>query len=244
LKLTTYVIHLKRAVDRQKNVETLREHLPGLVKVLDAVDSQELSASDISSFYKKEIYRPHYPFTLRQSEIACFMSYRKAWQTLIDSGDEYCLIVEDDVLLNYQEFPRALDFVLNSACSDSYIRFPIKNRELVQSVIKCEAPITHFVPKVIGLGMVMQLVGRGAAKRLLEVSKFIDRPVDTLMQMTWVTKVYPSVVYPSGVTEISDELGGSTIGARKSFGETIYREIMRPIYRLKLWIYAKRTIID
>ena len=45
---------------------------------------------------------------------------------------------------------------------------------------------------------------------------------------------------PSGVSEISGALGGSTIGARMGPGAKLYREIARPLYRLALRAAARR----
>ena len=239
LKLTTYVIHLKRAEDRQANVDILCSQLPGVVKVLDAVDSLQLSTLEIESAFSQNVHRPHYPFPLRKGEIACFMSNRLAWQSLIESNDEYCLIIEDDVLLDNIEFLNALELVLGDSDADSFVRFPIKQKESVQSIIRVDNSITHFYPNVVGLGTVMQLVGRNTAKKLLNISQVIDRPIDTFLQMTWITGVYPSVVYPSGVTEISSQLGGSTIGSKNSFREMLIRELMRPIYRIKIKFHSR-----
>ena len=168
MKLTTYVIHLKRAEDRQANVDILCSQLPGVVKVLDAVDSLQLSTLEIESAFSQNVHRPHYPFPLRKGEIACFMSNRLAWQSLIESNDEYCLIIEDDVLLDNIEFLNALELVLGDSDADSFVRFPIKQKESVQSIIKVDDSITHFYPNVVGLGTVMQLVGRNTAKKITQ----------------------------------------------------------------------------
>ena len=242
MDIASYIIHLERAVDRKDNVEQLAKQLPGRVVVVDAVDGNELDDASINSIYRQRTHKPSYPFDLRRSEIACFMSYRKAWQALIDSEDDYCLIVEDDIVFEELQFVIALKLALESASRNSYIRFPIKNREAVGTLLGSSGQVKHYSPDRIGLGMVMQIVGRDAAKRLIAASKVIDRPVDTLIQLNWITSVSPTVVFPNGVTEISHQLGGSTIGSKMAISEKIYRELLRPIYRFSLNIIRARAI--
>lgn len=89
-------------------------------------------------------------------------------------------------------------------------------------------------PVPVGLGMQAQLVGSKAAQRLLSITEIFDRPVDTTAQMNWVTGLKPLTVLPSGVREISRQLGGSSIQKSRSLPDKLKREIMRPLYRWKI----------
>ncbi len=82
--------------------------------------------------------------------------------------------------------------------------------------------------------MQAQLVGKAAARELLDATDVFDRPVDTTLQMTWACLRQISTVWPSGVHEISDEIGGSTIGARKTLAQHFCHELLRPPYRLAI----------
>ncbi|MDA1232624.1 MAG: glycosyl transferase, partial [Planctomycetota bacterium] len=69
----------------------------------------------------------------------------------------------------------------------------------------------------------------------------IDRPVDSFLQMTWVTDVAVKLLLPRVVKEISQNLGGSTLGGRKKpWFEKLSREILRPIYRTQIWYRSLR----
>ena len=96
-----------------------------------------------------------------------------------------------------------------------------------------------FYPAEIALGMQLQLVSRQAAKQLLKATECFDRPVDTFLQMRWLTDVSSKVASPSGVHEIDAQLGGTTIGQKKSLWEILHREIMRPVYRFKIYLLYK-----
>ena len=93
------------------------------------------------------------------------------------------------------------------------------------------------------LRAIAQIVSGSAAKRLLERTLPFDRPVDTFLQMTWVTGQPLLVASPSPVDDVSLETGGSTV-QRKSMGlaERIHHEAMRPIYRAQVLARYRRHL--
>ena len=68
---------------------------------------------------------------------------------------------------------------------------------------------------VVPLGMCAQLVSRAAADRLLAATSRIDRSVDTFLQLRETSGARVFTAWPSGVSEVSSELGGSTIHSRR-----------------------------
>lgn len=228
------ILHLSRALDREENVARLRATLPGSVEVVEAVDANDLSDEDIEAVRPPRKAFPPYPFPLRKAEIACFMSHRKMWRMIADSPSS-AVIVEDDVVINPDVFGRALSLVGRHAGEEDVVRFPYKDREKPGLLRAEEDGARLFHPAVLGLGMQVEFVGRTAARRLLAATETFDRPVDTTLQLTWKTGVAPCCVLPSGVGEISRRIGGSTIGGRKTFASTLYREVARPAYRFALW---------
>lgn len=242
MNVQAIIIHLNRATERRKQVDRLLEQVPGTANVLEAVDGATLDDATTNSVYQRSLYRPRYPFRLRIGEIACFLSHRKCWQTIVDHDLDAALIVEDDVQIDDAKFQPAYELAIQNCTPDDFIRFPTKNRE--QKAILRHSNSTHelFTPKVTGLGMQAQLVGRRAALTLLEKTETFDRPVDTLLQMPWQTGVWPLCVWPTGISEIDNQLGGSRIGEPKSWNERIHREVFRPLYRLQLASRAARDI--
>ncbi|KXF77390.1 glycosyl transferase [Paramesorhizobium deserti] len=228
-----FIIHLERARDRRSQVEKLARQLPVPTEIVDAIDGRKLRKAEIDRVYRRHLHKPHYPFQLSVSEIACFLSHRKAWQAIVDQGVEAGLVIEDDVALN-DEFSAAWTAAQAYIQPDRFIRLPFRpEREQGPELFKIEnARIIRPTP--VGLGMVAQLVGRDAAKRLLAATEQFDRPVDTTAQMTWVTDVTPLSVHPGGVQEVSANLGGSTIKQRRSFLDGLSREILRPLYRMRV----------
>lgn len=227
-----FIIHLARAKQRKSNVERLRKLVPGDAKIINAVDARELL--DTERVIASSRNFPPYPFRLRPAEIACFMSHRKAWSLIAEGSDAGAMILEDDVELTEPEFGAAFSLSQTHAGEEDFVRFPHKKREKHKKILAQVGATDLFEPSICGLGMVAQFVGRSAAVRLLKATEIFDRPVDTMLQMTWLTKQTTLSVWPSGVSEISRDIGGSTIGERKSVGGKIYRELARPAYRLAL----------
>jgi hypothetical protein len=89
-----YIIHLKRATDRRRQAEAFAASLPMPAELLDAVDGKAMSAAALQERARRDLHSPRYPFPLANGEIACFLSHRRAWQVIIDSGCDAGLIAE------------------------------------------------------------------------------------------------------------------------------------------------------
>jgi glycosyl transferase, family 25 len=98
-------------------------------------------------------------------------------------------------------------------------------------------------PDAPPLRAIAQIVSLAAAKRLLERTLPFDRPVDTMLQMTWLTDQPLLVASPSPVRDVSRETGGSTV-QRKSMGflDRLHHEAMRPIYRAQVLARYRRDL--
>lgn len=231
-----FIIHLERASSRWANVGVIRNLLPFDVEVISAVDAQETSRTPNNFFgsYQRELLGPRYPNALKPSEIACFQSHRKCWQSILDQELSAALILEDDVSIDIPTFNRAVNLVLKTIKPGDFVRFPYKRREDkgVELVREDDAVLRR--PVEIALGMQAQIVTREAALELLVKTEIFDRPVDCYLQMQWEHKQRVLTIWPSGIREISSEIGGSMIN-HKSFGlSKLRRELMRPIYRKKI----------
>lgn len=160
---------------------------------------------------------------------------------IIDQQLDAALILEDDVSLKEPFFSQAINAALVHMVQGDVVRFAFKKRERTGKILSSGNGPCVMLPRHIGLGMQAQLVTREAARTLLEKTQHFDRPVDTYLQLCWVHKVRILTVSPSGIKEVSAELGGSMIVRRKGLLEQIYREIVRPVYRLNLFLRQRIT---
>lgn len=231
--IKAFIVHLGRARQRAAQVDRLVAALPVPADIIDAVDGLTLSQADRDRVYRRNLHKPAYPFELSNSEIACFLSHRKAWAAIVEQGLDAGFVIEDDVALT-ADFPAA--FAAATACltPGAFVRFPFRaDRETGEEILSRGA--TRVIrPRAVGLGMVAQLVSRGAAIRLLQATETFDRPVDTMVQMDWLLHLSPLAVLPGGVSEISSTLGGTSMKRQSGFSEKLAREILRPLYRAKV----------
>ncbi len=239
--MAAFIIHLERATSRSAQVSALQAALPMPVTVLKAVDARSAGA-ELGRHYDRTVgWKPPYPFLLSDAEIAVFMSHRKAWREIVDSGLEAGLIVEDDVALDPGRFPEALALAQANLTPGRWIRFPWEGKEEPGAVVSERGSARLMRPPKLALGMLAQLVHRDAALRMLEATEVFDRPVDTALQLTWMTGIDVLCVAPSGVSEISVDLGGSTLQKRRGTRARLYAEFARALYRQRVGAMARRN---
>jgi len=171
--------------------------------------------------------------------VACFLSHRKAWAAIVDRQLDAGLIIEDDVEVD-AGFAAQLKLAIDTVQPQDYIRFPRWPRGEAGTEIVSDGANSIIEPELPGLGMQMQLVGREAAIALLAATDRFDRPVDTTIQMRWLHPIRVLSARPITIREIDFDLGGSIVqGKNKTLLGRLKREILRPCYRVTLYLYNK-----
>ncbi|MCA9139735.1 MAG: glycosyltransferase family 25 protein [Planctomycetales bacterium] len=232
-----FVISLARSTTRAANALSILDQLPMTGEVLPAVDGRALSEDEIATVFQRQIHSPRYPFELKANEIGCFLSHRKAWQQIVERGLDAAMILEDDVAVDSQTIASAVDYLRSLQSQFPYVQFPV--RPVPKSAAVLTTSIDHSIrlPQVTMLRTSGQWVTRDAAAELLKATKKFDRPVDTTLQMHWITSVRPVVLEPSCIVDACNDLGGSTIGEgkKRTLNLTkIRREIDRTLYRTRI----------
>lgn len=229
-----FVVHLERAAGRRPQADRLQATLPLPTEMLHAVDGLTLTDAEVGAVARSGLHRPHYPFALNRTEIACFLSHRRAWQAILDQGLDAGLVTEDDAAVA-PEFADVLGMALAESGPDEFVRFPHRERHEPGPVVRQQGAARLVEPRFPALGAVMQLVGREAARRLLDASRVFDRPVDAFVQMQWLHGARVLTARPIVVREIGAELGGSVIHARRQgLLDRVVHEVQRPFIRLAM----------
>ncbi len=238
--MRSFIIHMSSSTARQKNAAKLCQDLPNgeLIEAVDGRDPQQIN--DVQLF-PGNLHRPEYPFKLRPAEIGVFQSHRRIWQKMVDEKIDLAITTEDDLRIDPERMKQALELIKPIATPDHYIRIPVKQRETAAEVLARRKDLRLILPKVIGLQCVCQLVGRRAAERLLAVTNRIDRPIDTFLQMHWLTGQPIHSLQGSGNQEVAGEIGGSTIQFRPPVSDKLTREFKRAAYRAKLMQHPQRV---
>ncbi len=241
-KYKSFIIHLQRSSGREAQVKDLISKSPFETEIVDAVDGAKLSQAEIDAcFSEKPLLQPVYPFGLNAGEIGCFLSHMRAWQKIVDQDLTAGLVFEDDVQIDTEIFAAALGAAKAWSPDYGFIQFQVRkvapdNPELGQIGSN---KLVRPVPTLLRCSA--QLVNNATAKKLLELTARFDRPVDTLLQMHWITGVQPVCVVPSGVTDRTQETGGSTLSLKRPMHVKILREIMRFSYRRKIIHLSKKS---
>ncbi|MDA0961906.1 MAG: glycosyltransferase family 25 protein [Proteobacteria bacterium] len=227
------IIHMSSSIARRANAERLLRDLPG-AELVEAVDGRDPAQVAHVQVHPGDLHAPRYPFALRPPEIGVFQSHRRCWQTILDRGWDRALVVEDDLAISRQQFERALALLDARMTPEMVVRLPVKARETPAAVLAQDGDMRLIVPRVIGLQCICMAVGARAAERLLRASEAIDRPVDTWLQMPWVTHQPVHALLPNGNTEIAGQIGGSTIQTRPAGPGRVAREWKRLAYRTQI----------
>lgn len=231
--MKSLIIHMSATTARRENVLQLLDVLPN-AQLVEAVDGRDPGQVDGVQVLPGTLFDPNYPFPIGPGEVGCFLSHRKCWEIIAKGEAPYALIAEDDLGINPIIWSDVLKLIERNATADSFIRIPAKQREVLVSSVETQGVACLFVPRVIGLQTVCQVVGRNAARRLLDASKTLDRPVDTFLQMHWATGQPIHTILPNGVRELTAETGGSTIQKKTRTSAKLMREIKRALYRAKV----------
>jgi glycosyl transferase family 25 len=237
-----FILHLERATSRAANVGSLSADLPIESEVLAAVDGARLSADEVEQAYARRRFRPTYPFPLTRTEVGVFLSHRAAWRRIVDDALDFAFIFEDDAQIDPASFAALVEFVTLERPAWDYVLLPaqpIRNG----TPIARHGGLALLRPDAPPLRAIAQIVSRDAAKRLLDRTLPFDRPIDTLMQMPWVTGQPVLVASPSPVRDVSRETGGSTVQRKSmSLAERLRHEAMRPIYRAQVLARYRRDL--
>ena len=237
-----FILHLERAVAREPNVEALVASLPIESEVLAAVDGARLTQQEIDKAYVRRRFRPAYPFPLARTEIGVFLSHRLAWRRIVDDALDFAFIFEDDAEIDPTLFGELVEFLSAERSVWDYVLMPAKPIGAGTAVAR-RGELALIRPDAPPLRAIAQVVSLAAAKRLIDRTRLFDRPVDTFMQMTWVTGQPVMVAWPSPVRDVSLRTGGSTVQRKSmSFAERIRHEAMRPIYRAQVLARYRRDL--
>ena len=230
-----FILHLERATGRKPAVDSLRANLEIPSDVLPAVDGRDLGEAEVAAVYSRAVYPPRYPFALQRPEIGAFLSHRAAWRRIVAEGLDFAAVFEDDAAIDPGEFSGLLAFLTQRRIEWDYVLTPAAGMEPRGDAIVSGDRFSLVRPFAPPLRAIGQLVSRTAAQRLLTMTERFDRPVDTFLQMAWITGVPLLFAAPTPVRDVSVETGGTTV-QRSRIGaiERLRHEILRPIYRARI----------
>lgn len=166
------MINLKDSVERRKSVLAETAKYPFMdVELVEAVDGRKMSEEEKKNCFDIEKFIMLNYRTPKGGEIGCTLSHRICYRRLLDSDEEFALILEDDVKFLYPEdMETMLKDILNEYKNNRsyfitlayhFFYYPKKYRKLGKYT---------FYRIYNAYGTCAYLINRKAAKRLLSVS--------------------------------------------------------------------------
>jgi glycosyl transferase, family 25 len=238
-----FILHLDRATGRRASVEALWAQLPMPSEILPAVDGAALAPAALKAAYVRSRFAPRYPFALRPAEIGAFLSHRAAWRRIVDENLDFAVVFEDDAAVDEALFARLLTFAAAERGRWDYVLLPAAGLEPKGETLASRDGFALLRPDAPPLRAIAQIVSQAAAGRLLAITEPFDRPVDTFLQMVWVTGQPILAVTPTPIRDVSRETGGTTVQRRRmGVLQRLHHEAMRPIYRAQVLARYRRAL--
>lgn len=101
--MQVHVINLKEATERRKSIVAQLEKLNLSFEIFEAIRGSSLSDEELSAHVDmNEVVK--YPNWLSRNAIGCALSHNGVFREIINSDNEWHLVLEDDVILNNEIF--------------------------------------------------------------------------------------------------------------------------------------------
>jgi len=238
-----YYINLERSTLRRERLEKCLNLYDLSFKRIDAVDAENLTDDCVAEYYDHKNNPFRYFSVLKKSEIACFLSHRKALQEFVLNDEaDFAILLEDDLEFVADPAPliKDLELKLNWKIEPLVIKLYSARKNASMHITSLTGGYSLTLPYLCPLNTSAQIFNKVGAIRFLESTQSIFMPVDVTLQFAWKIPMLVLQVQPNLVRSTSAEVGGSTIsGKSMSLSiKKIQREIQRPLFRLRVWVAA------
>lgn len=177
--MKVYLVNMDRSPDRLEIMQRRLSALGLKFERVAAVDGSKLTEAENGC-----VISPNwrYPYFLTPGEVGCFLSHRKCWQKLIDSGDSWALVLEDDSVFH----PKAVDYFRSIEwipAGVQLVQFSFANDTTFSDKSVCLQNGSHLVrvKHSSPCGTYAYMISREAAQKALELSNRIEGPIDNFM---------------------------------------------------------------
>lgn len=180
-EMPVYVINLKSRPKRKERAADELNKYNIKHTFIEAVDGSTLDRDKLTDEGKIRCngsYRE-----LRKGEIGCYLSHIQCWKNILDSGNEYGLVLEDDVVFAndfMNKFNEMFDQIVNKDWDIICL-----GRRCKEYFKKCDDG--HVVadnvlyPETLGYGTYAYIIKASAINKLLQTTYPIMRPIDVVI---------------------------------------------------------------
>ena len=182
------VINLNRSNDRLKRISARLNELNVNFERVEAFDGFTLSDDE----YNRLTYPYNHPCRVRftreltKGEVGCFISHRKCWEKLVESNENYAVILEDDLyisdeakqfLTNLDWIPEEIGLIRLSSFYSTNNSLYIKDKSVLNSHNE------YSIAKTLryAIGTQCYIISKEFAKNAIEMSVKFECPVDEFL---------------------------------------------------------------
>lgn len=98
--ITAYVINLKSNPERKEYMERVLYPFPFIKPVfIEAVDGREMRFSELENTFDQAGAYRRYGRMMSSGEVGCTLSHLECCKKLLESGEDYAIVFEDDLVL-------------------------------------------------------------------------------------------------------------------------------------------------
>jgi glycosyl transferase family 25 len=241
--MRTYLINLARRPDRLAAMTQMAGALGLKLDRLDALDAAEIAPADAHFDGSFDDGGPL--GEIPRGDKCCTLSHAKVWEQFVASGEDYAAILEDDVILTPSAalFLRDANWIPSGVALVKLEHYGPPGQSVLLSDFQ-KLPNGFQLARMHSrhTGAAAYILSRGAAQRLLAVTRFA-LPVDHLLfnpnnsplavELTpW--QLLPAVARQQDFVGEKSDIEGWRTGLRKLSWTYIERELVRFGYDLKL----------
>jgi glycosyl transferase family 25 len=242
MSLRVFVINLASATNKLKEMKRVTASMADIVSLNTAVYGKELSDSVISTIYDSGASIAKIGRGLTKGEIGCALSHLKCLTDLLSREDDYALILEDDVIFDFDEsfinditdkLESNWDVVLLGHHS-RYSRYePGIHSIWTSKKVNQSLRIVKFKERPVGA--YGYLVSRKGAEKLLSKFKVISMPFDhwELNKGVDIFGVYPPVISlnPKFIHEDSVLDSERKVACKMKTKNNTVKSLVLPLYK-------------
>lgn len=216
-----YVINLDSSTDRWDAMNKRLSSLNIKADRISAVDGRKKTDREIEEILYPMDYGKRYlfPRLLSKAEIGCFLSHRKCWQMLVESDEDWALIMEDDLIISDRAayymndlswLPENIKICQLSTHKHNWSLWVKKetikllnNDEIILPLDKAHGTQCYVISKEVAIAAL-----KYSEKLLAPVDDYLFSPYFEINNLYGTYRVQPAVV-----TQFEE---GSVIGERKN----------------------------
>lgn len=200
MKFKVFLINLDESIDRLAFCQKQFAKYGIDFERVEAVSGRDLSSEQIDQFYDRKRNRTSYKKELSIGELGCYLSHRKCWEKIVEEQLDYAVILEDDIIISsvFKDFSMLFEKLYNW----DFVRlaFSTRNVPVVQSHSLIDKYNLVYYKKV-PINTLAQAVSYEGAKKLLNVTAKVYRPIDADLKHYWEKVVSIPAIYPPLISE-------------------------------------------